>query len=182
MRMDRINIVPFRGKTPRIDPTAWIAPGCHIIGDVEIGPDASIWYNCVLRGDSNCIRVGARSNIQDGSVIHCDAADGANPGYPTDIGEDVLVGHMAMVHGSTLMSGSFVGIGAIVMDGSVIEPGGMLAAGAMLTPSKRIGSNELWVGRPAKLLREMSQAELIRNQSGVHHYAQLAREFRLAAS
>ncbi len=180
--MDRVSIMPFHGKSPKIDPTAWIAPGCSIIGDVEIGPGASIWFNCVLRGDANAIRIGARSNIQDGSVIHCDAAEGGSPGYPTLIGDDVLVGHMAMLHGCTLMSGSFVGIGAIAMDGSVIEGGGMLAAGAMLTPNKHIGPNELWTGRPARLLRTLGDADVARNRRFVTHYAELAQEYRQAAS
>lgn len=176
--MQGFRVTTFRGKTPKIDPTAWVAPGCHIIGDVEIGPGASIWYNCVLRADVNAIRVGVRSNIQDGTVIHCDAPDKFHVGLPTDIGEDVLVGHMAMIHGARLMSGSFVGIGAIVMDGAEIAAGGMLGAGAMLTANKRIGENELWLGRPAKFVRELSLREAAGNKSGVHHYTALAQEYR----
>src|SRR3546814_6206132 len=92
---DLISIISVNGKTPRIDPSAFIAPGCRIIGDVVIGPDVSIWYNCVLRADVNQIRVGARSNIQDGSVVHCDGPMPHRPeGYPTIIGEDVLIGHL----------------------------------------------------------------------------------------
>lgn len=178
--MDAAKIIPFGGKTPRIDATAWVAPGCWIIGDVEIGPGASVWYNCVLRGDTNHIHIGARSNIQDGCVIHCDASDGVSQGYPSLIGEESLVGHMATIHGATLLPGSFVGMGAIVMDGAIIEPGGMLAAGAMLTPAKRIGSHELWAGRPAKLLRTLTDAEVQANAHGVRHYEELAREHRLA--
>lgn len=179
---DRVSIMPFRGISPKIDPTAWIAPGCCIIGDVEIGAGASIWFNCVLRGDANAIRIGARSNIQDGTVIHCDAAEGGSPGYPAIIGDDVLVGHMAMLHGCHLLSGSFVGIGAIAMDGSVIETGGMLAAGAMLTPNKRIAPNELWAGRPAKPLRALADTDVARNLRFVAHYADLAQEYRAAGS
>jgi carbonic anhydrase/acetyltransferase-like protein (isoleucine patch superfamily) len=178
--MRGVDIISFRGNTPRIDPTAWIAPGCRIIGDVEIGPDTSIWYNSVLRGDVNAIRVGARTNIQDGSIIHCDSGGADGAGYPTIIGEDVLIGHMAVVHGTTLMAGSFVGIGAITMDGTVIESGGMLAAGAILTPRKRISENELWGGRPAKLMRALIEDEQARNRFAVEHYQELAREHHAA--
>ena len=180
--MGHFDIIPFRGRTPRIHPSAWIAPGCRIIGDVEIGAHASIWYNCVLRGDVNSIHVGAHTNVQDGTVIHCDSGGSDGPGYPTVIGDDVLIGHMAMVHGSTLMAGCFVGIGAITMDGAMIEPGGMLAAGAMLTPRKRIASNELWGGTPAKFMRSLTAAERARNGFAVDHYQELAREHRSAFS
>ncbi|MBB5685831.1 gamma carbonic anhydrase family protein [Sphingobium boeckii] len=173
--MADFSIIPFNGKTPRIDPSAFIAPGCRIIGDVEIGPEASIWYNCVLRGDVNFIRVGARTNIQDGSVIHCDSGHGTGGGYPTIIGDDVLIGHLAMVHGTLLKDRSFVGLGAITMDGTVIESGGMIAAGGMLTPGKTIGANELWTGRPAKLMRVLTDEQVAGNMMGVEGYRILAR-------
>lgn len=176
--MPSYEILPFEGKLPKIDPSAWIAPGCRIIGDVEIGPEASIWYNCVLRGDVNSIRIGARSNIQDGTVIHCDSGGGEGPGHPTIVHEDVLVGHLAVVHGATLMPGSFVGIGAIAMDGTVIGRGGMLAAGAMLTPHKTIGSQELWGGRPAKLMRPLTGNEQAANMRSIAHYCALAPKHR----
>ena len=123
-------LIPFGGKAPAIDPTAFVAPGARLIGDIEIGPEASIWYNCVLRGDVNRIRIGARTNIQDGSVVHVDSPrPGHEGGHPTLIGEEVLIGHLAMVHGCILHDRAFVGLGAIVMDGCEIESGGMLAAG-----------------------------------------------------
>ena len=167
----------FDGKSPRIDPSAFLAPGARLIGDVEIGPEASIWYNCVLRGDVNRIRIGARSNIQDGSVIHVDSPKpGAPEGHPTLIGEEVLVGHLAMVHGCILHDRAFVGLGAIVMDGCVIESDAMLAAGAMLTPGKRIPAGQLWAGRPAKYVRDLSPEELEGMGAGVAHYVALARQ------
>lgn len=172
-----VTIVPFRGKTPRIHPTAFIAPGCRIIGDVEIGADVSIWYNCVLRADVNRMVVGARSNIQDGSVIHCDSPKPHRPeGYPTLIGEDVLIGHMAMVHGCVLHDRAFVGLGAIVMDGCAIESDGMLAAGALLSPGKTIGAGQLWVGRPAKYARDLDAASLAAQHEGVRRYVAYGRE------
>src|SRR5580693_6024893 len=135
-------ILAYRGVMPKIDPTAFIAPGAVIIGDVEIGPETSIWFGCVLRGDVNVIRIGARTNIQDGTVIH--VASGLQParmgagsgipegGYPTIIGDDVTVGHMALLHACTLADNSFVGMRATVMDGCVVESFAMLAAGALL--------------------------------------------------
>jgi len=178
-----VTIAGIHGKMPRIHSSAFIAPGCRIIGDVEIGPDASIWYNCVIRGDVNRIVIGARSNIQDGTVVHCDSAkEGGGQGFATVIGEDVLVGHMAMLHGCTLESGAFVGLGSIVMDGCVIESGGMLAAGAMLTAGKRIASRQLWVGRPAKHLRDLDDAAIAGNKLGVAMYVENGRAHKLANS
>ena len=169
-------MLSFAGKEPRIDPAAFVAPGAQLIGDVEIGPEASIWYNCVLRGDVNRIRVGARSNIQDGSVVHCDSPrPGREEGHPTLIGDDVLIGHLAMVHGCILHDRAFVGLGSIVMDGCVIESDAMLAAGAMLTPGRRIPSGQLWAGRPAKYVRDLTPDDLAGMQEGVTHYVMLAR-------
>ena len=167
--------VTFGGTEPDVDPTAFVAPSAVLIGRVEIGAEASIWYNCVLRGDVNRIRVGARSNVQDGTVIHCDSPKpGAPGGHPTIIGEEVLIGHMAMVHGCILHDRAFVGLGAIVMDGCTIESDAMLAAGAMLTPGRRIPSGQLWAGRPAKYVRDLTAEELDGMRAGVAHYVALA--------
>jgi carbonic anhydrase/acetyltransferase-like protein (isoleucine patch superfamily) len=170
-------LIPFAGKAPLIDPTAFVAPGATLIGDVEVGPEASIWYNCVLRGDMNKIRIGARTNIQDGSVIHVDPPRPGGPeaGFPALIGEEVLIGHLAMVHGCTLHDRAFVGLGAIVMDGCEIEGDAMLAAGAMLTQGKRIPSGQLWAGRPAKYVRDLTEADLAGMRMGVAHYVALAK-------
>lgn len=174
-------ILTFRGKTPRIDPSAFIAPGVRIIGDVEIGPEASIWYNCVIRGDVNRVVIGARSNIQDGTVIHCDSPDPRHPdGFPTVIGEDVLVGHMAMIHGCTIHDRGFVGLSATVMNACEIESDGMLAAGALLTPGKRIGARQLWGGRPAAYMRDLTDAAIAEMQLGVAHYVRNAQAHKAA--
>jgi carbonic anhydrase/acetyltransferase-like protein (isoleucine patch superfamily) len=146
------------GIAPRVHETAFVAPTAAVIGNVEIGAQASIWFHCVLRGDTNLIRIGARSNIQDGSVLHVNVGDGME----CLIGEDVTVGHMAIVHAATLHDGAFVAMSAVVLDGAVIETGGVLAAGAVLTPGKRIGRNELWTGTPAKLSRVLSEEERAR--------------------
>lgn len=162
-------ILPLGGKTPKIHDSAFIAPGAVIIGDVEIGAEASIWYNCVVRGDINAIRIGARTNVQDGSVIHVES-DYGDGGHPAIIGDDVLIGHMAIVHGCTLLDRAFVGMGAIVMDGCVIEGDAMLAAGAMLTPGKRLPSRQLWSGRPAKYMRDLTDQAIADMQRGVTGY------------
>ena len=179
-----VSIVPFKGKTPVIHPSAFIAPGCRIIGDVEIGEDASIWYNCVIRADVNRIRIGARSNVQDGTVIHCDSpGDGIDrplEGWPTIIGDDVLIGHMAMVHGCTIHDRGFVGLGAIAMNKAVIGSDAMLAAGAMLTENKVMGERELWAGRPAKKLRDLDDAAVMGMRAGVMHYTQNAKDHAAA--
>lgn len=167
-------ILKLDDKAPRIADSAFIAPGCRIMGDVEIGADASIWYNCVVRADVNRIRIGARSNIQDGSTIHCDSPHGDGPGYPTLIGDDCLIGHMVLLHGCTLEDNAFVGMGAIILNGATVESGGMLAAGAMLTSGKVIRSGQLWAGRPAKCFRELTPDELSANRDRVKHYVENA--------
>ena len=176
------NLLSFGGKAPRIDPQAFVAPGAQLIGNIEMGPEASVWYNCVLRGDMNLIRIGARTNIQDGTVIHVDPARPGGPeqGYPALIGEEVLIGHMAMVHGCTLHDRAFVGLGSIVMDGCTIEGDAMLAAGAMLTPGKRIPSGQLWAGRPAKYVRDLTADDIAGMRAGIVHYVELARRHREA--
>ena len=165
-----VSIITLNGNTPRIHPDAFVAPGCRIIGDVEIGEGASIWYNCVLRGDVNAIRIGARSNVQDGTVIHCDSDKGGQAGTPTIIEEGALIGHMAMLHGCTVRRNALVGLGSIVMDGCVLEENAMLAAGGMLTPGKRIDSFQMWGGRPARFMRELDPSWAAMNAMAVTHY------------
>jgi carbonic anhydrase/acetyltransferase-like protein (isoleucine patch superfamily) len=178
-----VTIIPFGGKTPRLHDTAFIAPGCVLIGDIEIGPDSSIWYNCVLRADVSFIRIGARSNVQDGSVLHCDPPRPGDPdGSPLVIGDDVLIGHMAMVHGCTIHDRGFVGLGAIVMNKAVIGSDAMLAAGAMLTERKVIGPRELWAGRPATKLRELTDAAIAGMRMGTAHYVENARAHAAAVA
>ena len=123
-------ILSIQGFTPQIDPTAFVAPTAAIIGDVVIGPGSSIWYGCVLRADGNLLRIGARTNIQDGTVIHLNHQDDGGRGkrgYSTLIGDDVTIGHMALIHACTLENGAFIGMKACVMDGAVVEGGGALS-------------------------------------------------------
>jgi len=165
-------ILEFEGKAPQIDDSAFIAPGAVIIGDVRIGPQASVWYNCVLRGDTNRIDVGARSNIQDGTVIHVDGPDVG--GTPCRIGADALVGHMAMLHGCTIEDKGFVGMKATVLDGAVVEGYGFVAACALVPGGKRVAARELWAGVPAKKLREINDAERLAVEFGAAHYVEEA--------
>lgn len=166
-------IYSFEGATPRIAPDAFIAPSAAVIGNVEIGARSSVWFHCVLRGDTNIIRIGARCNIQDGTIIHVDHSD-----FAAIIGDDVSIGHAAIVHACTLKNRAFVAMGATVMDGAVIEEGGMLGAGALLSPGKVIGPNELWLGAPARLKRVMSAEERAGWDNTAVHYADLAARFR----
>lgn len=166
-------IFPFEGATPKVAPDAFIAPTAALIGQVTIGPKAGIWFHCVLRGDTNFITVGARSNIQDGTIVHVNAGT-----MPTIIGEDVTVGHACIIHACTLKDRAFVGMGATVLDGAVIEEGGMLAAGGLLTPGKRIGPGEIWSGSPARLWRVLSAEDQAKFGRTAAHYVELGARHR----
>jgi gamma-carbonic anhydrase len=165
------------GVTPTIHPSAFIAETAVVIGDVVIGEEASIWYGCVLRGDGNMIRVGARTNIQDGTVVHVNHEREGAAGTKCTIGADVTIGHMALIHACTLEDGCFVGMKACVMDGAVVESGAMVAAGALVTPGKRVKRGELWASSPAKLMRTLSEAELKYFSDTVEHYVEQAASY-----
>lgn len=181
-RFPGATILPFGGKMPRIHDSAFVAPGACIIGDVTVGAEASIWYNCVLRGDIHRIEVGARSNVQDGTVIHVEGPrpEAAVPtdGLPTIIGEDCVIGHMAIVHAAVVEDGGFVGMGAVAMDGASISTGAMLGAGALLSPSKVIPPGEIWVGRPARFLRAQDEGQIAKIRYQSARYVELARRHR----
>lgn len=166
-------LYPFEGKVPVVHPNAFVAPTAAVIGDVEIGEGSNIWYHCVLRGDTNYIRIGARTNIQDGTIVHVNAGKQC-----TVIGDDVTVGHAAIVHACTLKNRAFVGMGATVLDDAVIEEGGVLAAGSVLPPGKRIGRLELWMGNPAKLVRVLTEEQRAGFDRTAPHYVELAGRHR----
>ena len=155
---------PFRGLMPKVAESAFIAETAILIGDVEVGPGSSIWYGCILRGDGNKIRVGANTNIQDGTIVHVNHDPEGDyretgGGMPTHIGDNVTIGHQALIHACTLEDGAFVGMAAVVMDLAVVESGAMVGAGALVAPGKRVPTGELWVGRPARRVRDMTVAE-----------------------
>jgi carbonic anhydrase/acetyltransferase-like protein (isoleucine patch superfamily) len=171
----------FGNHRPLVAADAYVADTAVVIGDVEIGALASVWFGVIIRGDGNRIRIGARTNIQDGTVIHVnEQRDGGRgrPGFCTTIGDDVTVGHMALLHGCTLEDGSFVAMKACVMDGAVVEGGAMVAAGALVTPGKRVRKGELWGGSPARPMRPLKPAELENFTYTVQHYVANGQAFR----
>jgi len=167
-------IRPFRQWTPKVDPSAFVAPGATVIGNVEIGAGSGVWFGAVLRGDVNEIRIGRRTNLQDGSVVHVSRA-----GSGTYIGDEVTIGHMVLLHACRLMDRCFIGMKACIMDDAVVETGAMVAAGAVVTPGKRVPAGELWAGSPAKLKRVLTPDEIARFADSVDVYAKLAEEYRL---
>ena len=163
----------LEGVAPQVAPDVWVAPTATVIGNVVLGAAVGIWWHCVLRGDTNHIHVGDRTNIQDGTIVHVNAGT-----FPCLIGSDVTIGHACIVHACTLENRAFVGMGATVLDGATIREGGMLAAGGLLTPGKTIGPDELWAGSPARLVRVMSAEERARWDQTAVHYVELARRYR----
>ena len=173
MAQTQSNILPFRGKWPKIADDVFIAPGASVIRDVEIGAGSSVWFNSVIRGDDNPIRIGERVNIQDGTVIHVHSKF-----QGTWIGNDITIGHMALLHACNIQDKAFIGMGSIVLDQCTIETHGMLAGGAMLTPGKTVKGGELWAGRPAKLMRELSRDEILGFDWSFESYSERAQEYR----
>ena len=170
-------IIPWNGITPRIAADAFVAPGVVLVGDVEIGSRASIWFGCVLRADVNKIRVGARSNIQDGTVVHCESARDGKDGFSTIIGEDVLIGHMVMVHGAILEDRAFIGMKSSLLNGTVVEGDAMVAAGALVA-GKRIPKGQLWAGTPAKYMRDLTEQDIKGMRAGTLRYETNAQIYR----
>ncbi|SDM81547.1 Carbonic anhydrase or acetyltransferase, isoleucine patch superfamily [Franzmannia pantelleriensis] len=150
----------FQGHTPRLGERVYLDPQSLVLGDVTLGDDCSVWPMAVVRGDMHRIRIGARSSVQDGCVLHITHASDFNPGgHPLTIGDDVTIGHKAILHGCTLGSRILVGMGAIVMDGAVVEDEVIIAAGAVVTPGKRLEGGHVYAGNPAKPLRALKESE-----------------------
>lgn len=173
------NIRPFDGMLPKLGESVWVDPSAVVIGDVVIGAQASIWPMTVVRGDVNSIRVGSRTNIQDGSVLHVTHANPASPGgHALTIGNDVTAGHKVLLHGCTIGDRCLIGMGSIVMDGAVLESDIILAAGSLVTEGKRLESGYLWCGSPAKRLRKLTDEELAFLPYVAGHYVKLAEQYR----
>jgi carbonic anhydrase/acetyltransferase-like protein (isoleucine patch superfamily) len=166
-------IRPYKNMSPVIAPSAFIAENAVVTGDVVIGPQTGIWYGCVVRGDVNDVKIGARTNIQDGTVIH--VSRGIQGTY---IGDGVTVGHMALLHACTIGNYAFIGMQACVMDQAVVEDEAMVAAGALVTPGKRVLKHQLWAGRPAKYVRDMTEEEIAYLKISADNYAELAMEYK----
>ena len=166
----------FRGLTPSIPQSCFVDSSAQLIGDVVLGEDASVWFNCVLRGDVNPIRIGARTNIQDLSLIHV-----LSHRFGTTIGEDVTVGHHVVLHGCTVGNRVLVGMGAILLDGVEVGDDCIIAAGALLTPGTKIPAGSLVLGSPAKVKRPLTDAEKDTLVESARNYVRYAQEHKAAA-
>ena len=159
-----MTILPYKDKTPRIDPSAYLAPGAVVIGDVVIRAGVSIWFNAVIRGDVEPIVIRKGSNIQDGTVVHTD------PGYPCDVGENVTVGHSAILHGCRIKPGVTIGMGATVLTGAVVGESALVAAHALVLEGAEIAPRTLIAGVPAKPRRILSDNEIARLLKNTERY------------
>lgn len=164
---------PHRFQKPKVDPSAFIAPGAHIYGDLEIGEESSIWFNTVLRGDVNYIRVGKRTNIQDCSLVHV-----AYKAYPCIIGDDVTIGHSAVIHACSIGNTTLIGMGSQILDGAEIGDFVLLGAGSLVTPKMKIPSGTKAFGRPAKVVAELTDAEREGLAFSARHYVNLMKTYR----
>ena len=163
-------LLPFEGCWPSLAPGAFVAPGAQVIGQVSLGQDASVWHQSVLRGDVLPIQVGARTNIQELSLLHV-----SSPSFACAVGQDVTVGHRAIIHGCTVSDRCLIGMGAILLDGAFIEPECIIAAGALVAPGKRIPSRSLVMGSPGKVVRQLTEDDVASILASAHHYVELAR-------
>ena len=168
-------IAPFRGKSPEIDPSAYLTASAIVIGDVAVGAETSIWFHAVVRGDLFPIRIGARTNVQDHATIHVLGGRAA-----ATIGDDVTIGHGAIVHGCSIGNRTLVGMGAIVLDGVEIGDECLIGAGAVVTPGTRVAAGQLVLGSPGRPVRPLSDAERASLLTSALNYARVAAEYRAA--
>ncbi|WP_028584954.1 gamma carbonic anhydrase family protein [Desulfogranum mediterraneum] len=177
-------ILPYRDFLPQAGKGAWVAPNATFIGDVEIGADVSIWFGTVVRGDVHSIRIGARTNIQDNSLIHTTHHEGEGrsleDGYPAIIGSDVTVGHNVILHGCTVEDLCLIGMGAIILDGALIQRESIVGAGAVVTGGKKFPPRSLILGSPAKAVRELSEEEVQGLHASWKRYVDLKNEYHQA--
>lgn len=164
---------PFRGIMPTVPPSAFVEESAQVIGDVVIGEDSSIWFNAVVRGDVNYIRIGNRTNIQDGSVVHV-----THTTHPTALEDDVTVGHSVTLHGCTIRSRVLIGMGATILDGAVVESDCVIGAGALVTEGKKIPSGWLAIGSPAKPVRELTPEEKKRLLVSAQNYVAYKKDYQ----
>lgn len=172
-----MKIRPFKGVTPRLGAGVFVDPSAVVLGDVEIGDDSSVWPLTVIRGDMHRIRIGKRTNVQDGSILHITHASSYNPdGYPLIIGDEVTIGHQVMLHGCTIGNRVLIGMSCTLMDGAVVEDDVVLGAGSLVPPGKRLEGGKLYVGRPAKAVRDLTEKELSFFSYSAANYAKLKDE------
>ncbi len=163
----------FKGITPKIDDTVFRTGSAEIIGSVEIGAGSSIWFNVVIRGDVNYIKIGARTNVQDGTVIHV-----THDTHPTIVGDDVTIGHNVTLHGCRIGNRCLIGMGAIVMDDALIEDDAMIAAGALVVPGTHVPSGTLFAGAPAKYKRHLSEQEIAGLKQSAANYLDYVERYK----
>ena len=170
-----MSVHPYLGTRPTLGARVYLDPACSVIGDVVLGDDVSVWPGTVIRGDVNFIRIGDRTNLQDGTVVHV-SHDGPHAklgGFATRIGSDVTIGHKAIVHACTIEDAVLIGMGAIVLDGAVVRKHGFVGAGALVAPGKVVGEGEMWLGNPAKKVRMLRDAEIEALYYSAQHYVRL---------
>jgi gamma-carbonic anhydrase len=168
-----MGIITYKGITPKIDPSVFIAEGVHIIGDVEIGKDSSIWYNTVIRGDVNYIRIGERTNIQDNTVVHV-----TNKKFPTHIGSNVTIGHSAVIHACTISDYCLIGMGAVILDDAKVGQYSLIAAGAVVTMGMVIPEGMMAAGVPAKVIRKLTDADINFLKQSAQNYIDYVATYR----
>jgi len=168
----------FNNAWPHIDDSAYVDPQASVIGDVVIGPESSVWPMAVIRGDVNHIRIGARSNIQDGSIVHVTHRYAARPqGNAVSIGDDVTIGHRVVIHGSTIGNECLIGIGAIILDGAILEDRVLLGAGSLVTENKVLEGGYLYMGSPVRQVRALTEEELRWFKYSAQHYVHLKNDY-----
>jgi carbonic anhydrase/acetyltransferase-like protein (isoleucine patch superfamily) len=177
-----MNIRPYRNRLPRLGANVYVDPAAVLIGDVELGDDVSLWPCTVTRGDVNTIRIGARTNIQDGCVLHVTHDGPYSPGgFPLVVGADVTVGHSAILHACTIEDACLIGMHATVLDGARVSRHAMVGAGAVVTPGKVVGEGELWLGNPARCVRTLNEREIEALYYSAQHYVRLKNDYLAAA-
>jgi carbonic anhydrase/acetyltransferase-like protein (isoleucine patch superfamily) len=177
-----MNIRPYRDINPTLGARVYVDPAATLIGDVVLGDDVSLWPGTVVRGDVNHIRVGHRTNIQDGTIVHVTHDGEYTPGgFPTVIGCDVTIGHAAVIHACTIEDAVLIGMHATVLDGARVCKHGFVAAGAVVAPGKVVGERELWLGNPARRVRTLSEREIEQLYYSAGHYVRLKDEYLAAA-
>ena len=178
-------LIKFKESEPKLAQNVFIAEGAKVIGAVEIGEDSSVWFNCVLRGDVNSIKIGKRTNIQDLTTLHVwhktYDAKGAevDSGYPVEIGDDVTIGHNCVIHACVLKNRVLVGMNAVVMDGAIIEEDSIVGAGSVVTKGKKFPPRSLILGNPAKFIRELKDEEIAQIKESAQNYVRFKNDFLL---
>ena len=177
-----MHLRPYRGILPTLGERVYVDPAATCIGDVVLGDDVSLWPGTVVRGDVNFIRIGARTNVQDGTVIHV-SHDGPHAklgGFATQIGADVTIGHKAIIHACRIEDAVLIGMGAMLLDGVVVRKHAFVGAGALVTPGKEVGPGELWLGNPARRARMLTDAEIEALYYSAGHYVRLKDQYLAA--